>query len=94
MSRDRLLVIDADVSKRLALWLTERGRAAIAASALDLASNVKDPEVLRALAATYNEEREWVLVTGDDAMPAEHGPVSSRRRPQSPRSTRTTRQTR
>lgn len=68
-------MIDADVSKRLAGWLNERGRASVAASALNLSQGVKDPDVLRALAAAYNNNQAWVLVTGDDAMPAEHGAV-------------------
>jgi hypothetical protein len=75
MSRDRLLVIDADVSKRLAQHLIGRARDAISLHALDLARDVKDGQVLRSLAGLYNGERDWVLVTGDDAMPAEHGAV-------------------
>lgn len=75
MSRDRLLVIDADLPKRLAPALGYRNRNAITAAALGLADNVKDPELLRALAANYGGKREWVLVTGDDGMPAEHGEV-------------------
>jgi hypothetical protein len=75
VSRDRLLVIDADLPKRLAPALGTRSRNAISAAALGLADNVKDPELLRALAANYGGKREWVLVTGDDGMPAEHGDV-------------------
>lgn len=68
-------MIDADLPKRLAPALGNRNRNAISAAALGLADNVKDPELLRALAANYGGKREWVLVTGDDGMPAEHGEV-------------------
>lgn len=73
MSRERPLVIDADLG-RLARQLKYRGRNAIGAAELHLADNVKDPELLRGLAAHFGTEP-WVLVTGDDRMPAEHGPV-------------------
>lgn len=75
MGRERLLVIDADLPKRLAPTLGSRNRNAISAAALGLADNIKDPELLRGLAENYNGVREWVLVTGDDGMPAEHGEV-------------------
>jgi hypothetical protein len=70
-----LLVIDADLPKRLAPQLIGRSRNAISAAALGLSENVKDPELLRGLAENYNGKRAWILVTGDDAMPAEHGDV-------------------
>ncbi len=74
MGRDRLLVIDASLPKRLAPDLKKRSREAVSAAELGLA-DVKDPDLLRSLAERYNGKREWVLVTGDDAMPAEHGSV-------------------
>ena len=73
--RQRLLVIDADLPRRLATYLVARARESIHVSTLGLADNVKDPEVLRGLAGHYNGVRDWVLITGDDAMPAEHGAV-------------------
>jgi hypothetical protein len=75
MARDQLLVIDADLPSSLAGSLRKRGREAVSAAALELSTNVKDPELLRGLAARFNGKCPWVLVTGDDAMPAEHGPV-------------------
>jgi hypothetical protein len=75
MARDQLLVIDADLPSSLAGSLRSRGRQAVSAAALELSTNVKDPELLRGLAARFNGKCPWVLVTGDDAMPAEHGPV-------------------
>lgn len=75
VSRDRRLVIDADLGKRLAARITDRGRAAIYTGALGLAVDVKDPDLLRGLVAHYGQGADWVLVTGDDKMPAEHGPV-------------------
>lgn len=73
MSRDRLLVIDADLPNRLAIALGARGRRALSAKSLGLA-DAKDYELLRHLARRLGSE-DWVLVTGDDAMPAEHAQV-------------------
>lgn len=75
MGRDRLLVVDADLPKSLAGSLRKRAREAVSAADLGLAHDVKDPELLRGLVALYNGKRDWILVTGDDIMPAEHGPV-------------------
>jgi hypothetical protein len=74
LSRDRLLVIDACIGKAMAARLRDRGRSAVSTAAIDLAKGVKDPEVLRGLAELYTGT-EWVLVTVDDRMPAEHGPI-------------------
>jgi hypothetical protein len=74
LSRERLLVIDACIGKAIAARLRDRGRNAISTSAIGLSDNVKDPEVLRGIRALY-EDDSWVLVTGDDRMPAEHGAV-------------------
>lgn len=75
MSRNRLLVVDACIGKVIARRLRDRGRNAVSAASIDLAYGVEDPDVLRGLADRYNGEQEWVLVTGDDAMPAEHADV-------------------
>jgi hypothetical protein len=75
MARDTLLVVDANLPKTLAGALRKRAREAVSAAELGLAFNVKDPELLRRLAELYKDRCPWVLVTGDDAMPAEHGPV-------------------
>ena len=75
MGRDRLLVVDADLPKSLAGSLRKRARDAVSAADLGLAHDVKDPDLLRGLVALYKGERDWTLVTGDDIMPAEHGPV-------------------
>jgi hypothetical protein len=66
-------VLDANLPKRLATQLTTRSRTAVSASDIGIAE-FKDPQLLRELARRY-ETRPWILVTGDDAMPAEHGPV-------------------
>lgn len=68
-----LLVIDACLNRRLAAELKARGRSAIAASELG-ALKLKDPQLVEFLSLRFFET-DWVLVTGDDAMPAEHGPV-------------------
>jgi hypothetical protein len=75
MGRDTLLVVDANLPKPLVGSLKKRARNAISAAELGLSENVKDPELLRGLAERYNDSQEWVLVTGDDAMPAEHRQV-------------------
>jgi predicted nuclease of predicted toxin-antitoxin system len=73
--RDRVLIIDEDLSPRLARYLRERGRHARSVADLGL-RNSKDPELLREL-ANRRTLGEWVLVTGNDAMPAEHAALSA-----------------
>jgi hypothetical protein len=75
VSRQRLIVVDADLPRRLKGQLLSRGRRAIHAADLGLAEGVKDPELLRGLGELYGREVDWILVTGDDGMPAEHGPI-------------------
>jgi hypothetical protein len=70
-----LLVLDADLSNRLASELRKRSRDAVSAKELGLAADVLDPQLLRALRESYHSERRWILVTGDDTLPAEHGHV-------------------
>jgi hypothetical protein len=66
---ERLIVIDENLSPRLARELRSRGRNAKSAAELNLA-RVKDPVLLKRLAAWHPG---CVLVTGDDSMPLEHG---------------------
>ncbi len=73
MATEPILVIDADLNKRIATELKRRGRQAVALSELHL-RHVKDPELLRALAAHFGD-KPWILVTGDDNMPAVHADV-------------------
>jgi hypothetical protein len=68
--RDRLLIIDEDLAPRLARYLKVRGRHARSVADLGLRRS-KDPELLRELASRRGLG-EWVLVTGNDKMPAEH----------------------
>lgn len=70
MASDATLVIDASLSKRIATELKARGRPAIAVSELKL-HRLLDPALLRGLSAHFADVP-WVLVTADDAMPAEH----------------------
>jgi hypothetical protein len=70
------LIIDASADKRLATELLERGRPAAALSSLGLQHSL-DEDLLPALADQFANEP-WVLVTADDAMPAEHGGVIAR----------------
>jgi hypothetical protein len=54
--------------------LMKRRRNAVSAAELGLARDVKDYELLPGVAERY-PDGDWVLVTGDDWMPAEHGAV-------------------
>lgn len=67
----RLLVIDESLSRRLAAELNKRGRSATSLQELKLLK-LKDPELIPELADQLQAE-DWILVTGDDAMPGEHG---------------------
>ncbi len=71
----RLLVIDA-MDGRLASQLEQRGRNALSVDRLGLAG-ANDPSLLRWLAKHHPD---CVLVTGDDDMPGEHGPLITRLR--------------
>ena len=68
------LVIDADIDNRVATELKYRGRVAVAMSEL-LLHRMKDEPLLRALVDRRGDPSGWVLVTGDDAMPDDHGDV-------------------
>lgn len=75
----RLLVIDASLNKRLGTELRYRGFAARSLSQLgehkgDSVAELLDPALIPFLAQHFRD-LEWVLVTADDNMPAEHGPV-------------------
>jgi hypothetical protein len=68
------LIIDADINKRVATELNGRGRMATATSELELHHETDEP-LLRALSKELGDTATWVLVTGDDAMPDDHGEV-------------------
>jgi hypothetical protein len=68
--RDRLLVIDEDLAPRLAATLKQRDRNARSVADLGLRRST-DPELLRELAGRRGLG-DWILVTGNDGMPAEH----------------------
>ena len=69
MSPERLLVLDASLSRRIATELKGRGRSAASAAELGLA-RATDPELLRGLGRRLGGQP-WVLVTADDFLPAE-----------------------
>lgn len=71
MGPSRLLFIDESLSKRLAVLLKHRGRAAASASELGLLT-LKDEPLLREL---YKDGEDVVFVTADDSLPAEHATV-------------------
>jgi PIN like domain len=64
----RILVLDENLPGRLATELEERGRRATRVSALQLKGS-EDPDLLAAIAERFDD---WVLVTADDRMPADH----------------------
>lgn len=68
------LVVDADIDKRVATELKCRGRYAVATSELEL-HREKDEPLLRALVKQLGSPDNWVLVSGDDAMPDDHAAV-------------------
>ena len=80
MSRDRLLVLDACLGSGLAAQLRVRGHRAVAGASIGLES-ADDPGLLNALAARFTEQQEWVLVTIDDALPAEQAELIRETRP-------------
>jgi hypothetical protein len=64
----RLLVVDEDLSTRIAVELRRRGKNAQSVASLGL-RGTKDPLLLKALDSV---DPDCVLITGDDAMPASH----------------------
>jgi hypothetical protein len=71
MAGPRLIIVDADLPRRLAPELAKRDRPAFSTAEIGL-SEFNDPQLLQELAVRF-ESRPWILITGDDAMPAEHG---------------------
>ena|SRR2546427_4078420 len=65
----RLLVVDEDLSKRIATELRRRGRTAKTVAALEL-KGWRDPLLLERL---HEIDPDCVLISGDDDMPATHG---------------------
>jgi hypothetical protein len=64
----RLLVVDEDLSKRIATELRRRGRNAKTVAALGL-KGWNDPRLLERL---HEIDSDCVLISGDDDMPATH----------------------
>jgi hypothetical protein len=69
VSRDRILILDADVNKRAATELKRRGRNATSVNTLGISGSL-DPSLLQFLMDEFSDL--WVLVTGDDRMPYQH----------------------
>lgn len=70
----RLLVLDEDLNKRRAAELRNRGRNATHVVTL-FGAGLKDPELFERLA---DRDNDCVLITADDNMPADHGPLMAR----------------
>lgn len=67
----RIIVVDENLSKRLATELSYRGRDAVTVAKLGLRGSA-DPELLNKLDAQLDD---WVLITADDALPETHADV-------------------
>ena len=67
----RVLIIDENLTRRIASELRKRGKNSIAIVSTPL-RGAKDPDLLKAIAAQYPGS---VLITGDDNMPATHAEV-------------------
>jgi hypothetical protein len=70
---DPLIVVDESLDLRLAEEISGRGREATSHEEVGT-TGLEDEPMLRKLAADLGG-RHWVLVTADDAMPAEHAEV-------------------
>lgn len=70
MAERRLLITDEDIAKRISHELKLRGRDATNVYALKIKGK-KDPVVLHILHERFGD-REWVLITADDHLPADH----------------------
>jgi hypothetical protein len=69
----RRLVLDADINHTIAGELRNRGRNATSVITLRL-GKLKDPDLLRTLSQRFAGE-DWILITGDDQLPLEHGTI-------------------
>jgi hypothetical protein len=65
-----VLIIDESLAKRLATELTNRNREAVSVAKLGF-RGTKDPELLAKIALRFRDQP-WILVTGDDHLPADH----------------------
>jgi hypothetical protein len=79
VASDRLLIIDEDLPPRAAHYVKQRGRTATSVADLALRRST-DPELLTELSKRQGLG-EWVLVTGNDGMPAEHPALFTRLHP-------------
>lgn len=68
-----LLVVDASLSTRIAAELRKRGRDARSLAQMGL-KKLLDPDLIPRLADRLADV-EWLLLTGDDRMPLEHGEI-------------------
>lgn len=76
LPNSRLVVTDANINPRISTTLENRGRRSVSCKRLGL-DRLRDPPLLDALATKYADE-DWVLLTADDDMPADHGPQITR----------------
>lgn len=72
-SVERLIVVDASLSTRIPSELRKRGRDARSLAQLGL-KTLLDPDLIPRLAARFTGD-DWMLLTGDDAMPLAHGEI-------------------
>ena len=67
----RTLLVDENLTRRIASELRKRGKNAVAIVSTEL-KGAKDPDLLRAIARDYPDA---VLITSDDNLPATHPDV-------------------
>lgn len=70
----RLLIVDENLDKRIATYLTKRGRPSQSHQELGM-TGMLDGDVLSQLASL---KCDWIFITGDDRMPFEHSEVIER----------------
>ena len=79
MAERRIFITDEDIAKRISHELKLRGRDATNVYELKIKGK-KDPVVLDALHERF-ADRDWVLITADDHLPADHADDVARLRP-------------
>lgn len=78
MDRDRLVVVDENVNKRVVTEFRGRGYRSSSIAELGL-KGIDDPEILESLSRT--QAPGWIFLTGDDKLPLVHAPVVARFQP-------------
>lgn len=73
---ERLIVVDACLTGKIASILRKRGRRSESTKQLGHRGHIEDPDLIPELARQLRDT-EWVLLTDDDKMPTEWGDILS-----------------